>query len=181
MDDQQIFEKLQEGDREALGWVFKKYREPFLSWMLKEYGCSKDKAGDIFINALVILENNAVEGKITALTSKLETYVFSIGKNLWREQTRDNHKMIFELDDYLFKNEPSENPWETEDREAILKKVMDTMIEMGDPCRQLLDLFYLQNKSLKEIMEIMNYKNTDTVKTARLKCVQRLQKLLFTR
>lgn len=49
--------------------------------------------------------------------------------------------------------------------------------ESREPCRSLLFAFYVQNKSMEELAEEMNYKNADTVKNVKYKCLQRLRKL----
>jgi len=48
---------------------------------------------------------------------------------------------------------------------------------LGDACQQILRLFYFMKKSMEEITGIMGYKNADTVKNQKYKCMQRLKKV----
>jgi DNA-directed RNA polymerase specialized sigma24 family protein len=52
--------------------------------------------------------------------------------------------------------------------------------QLGDPCHTLLDLFYYQKKSMEEITVELNYKNTDSAKNQKYKCIERLRKLVDT-
>jgi DNA-directed RNA polymerase specialized sigma24 family protein len=46
---------------------------------------------------------------------------------------------------------------------------------MDEPCCSLLDKFYWEELSGEEIARQMNYKNADTVKTQKYKCMQKLK------
>ena len=58
--------------------------------------------------------------------------------------------------------------------ETIKKAIQD----LGDPCKKLLELFYFNNLSNDEIAEIMDYKNGNTVKNLKYKCIQRIKKAI---
>ena len=58
--------------------------------------------------------------------------------------------------------------------------LMETaMNKIGEPCKSLLDGYYLQKKSMQEIAEIFGYTNSDNAKTQKYKCLVRLKKLFF--
>jgi len=48
---------------------------------------------------------------------------------------------------------------------------------LGDPCKSLLELYYYKRLSMAEITEAMEYKNVDTTKNLKYKCIKRLRKL----
>lgn len=48
---------------------------------------------------------------------------------------------------------------------------------LGDPCRSLLHLYYYQNLNMEDITTLLGYKNTDTTKNQKYKCLKRLQNL----
>ena len=66
------------------------------------------------------------------------------------------------------------------------KKILETKINavdnmlhnMGDPCKSILQLYYYKRFSMTEVCTQMGYKNSDTVKNQKYKCLKRLQKLL---
>ena len=56
---------------------------------------------------------------------------------------------------------------------------VDRMVgDMKPPCSQILQMFYFDKKKGEEIAEAMGYANTDTVKTQKYKCMQKLKPLL---
>jgi RNA polymerase sigma-70 factor (ECF subfamily) len=42
---------------------------------------------------------------------------------------------------------------------------------MSDSCKQILNLFYYEKKSMDEIALILNYKNGDTIKSKKSRCI----------
>jgi DNA-directed RNA polymerase specialized sigma subunit len=60
-------------------------------------------------------------------------------------------------------------------RENALKKAYETL---GEQCRQILNLFYFENKKLDEIQTILKYENKDVLKSQKSRCISHLKKLL---
>ena len=56
--------------------------------------------------------------------------------------------------------------------EGALKK-------LGEPCKSILEAYYIQKKSMPEIAESFGYTNADNAKTQKYKCLIRLKKLFF--
>jgi hypothetical protein len=50
---------------------------------------------------------------------------------------------------------------------------------LGEPCKSLIESFYMHDKSMQDIVEIYQYTNTDNAKTQKYKCLNRLRKLFF--
>jgi hypothetical protein len=50
---------------------------------------------------------------------------------------------------------------------------------LGEPCHELLGFYYFGRKTMEEISTIMGYKNPDTAKNQKYKCMERLRKMVF--
>jgi hypothetical protein len=50
---------------------------------------------------------------------------------------------------------------------------------LGEPCKTIMEDFYMHNKSMQDICERFGYTNADNAKTQKYKCLQRLKKLFF--
>jgi predicted DNA-binding protein YlxM (UPF0122 family) len=50
---------------------------------------------------------------------------------------------------------------------------------LGEPCKSLIEDFYLNEMSLIEITEKYGYSNSDTAKTQKYKCLMRLRRFYF--
>ena len=51
--------------------------------------------------------------------------------------------------------------------------------KIGEPCKSLLEAFYIEKKSMPEIADSFGYTNADNAKTQKYKCLVRLKKLFF--
>jgi DNA-directed RNA polymerase specialized sigma24 family protein len=59
---------------------------------------------------------------------------------------------------------------------TIMEKAMGSL---GEPCKSLLEAYYLQKKDMTEIAETFGYTNADNAKNQKYKCLVRLKKLFF--
>ena len=59
--------------------------------------------------------------------------------------------------------------------------MMDVAIsKLGEPCKSLIEAFYLQKKNMQEIADDFGYTNADNAKNQKYKCLMRLKKIFFT-
>ncbi len=112
------------------------------------------------------------------MTCSLNTFLFAIAKNEYRELVRSN-KIVF-VEDYFDKadNNCIELPQMEEDEKDVKNWIVDECIQMMPPrCLEILTLFYIKGKSLDEILEIRKDKNTSKVglKSAKYKCMNALR------
>jgi hypothetical protein len=63
------------------------------------------------------------------------------------------------------------------DEDFILME--NAMNKIGEPCKSLLEAFYIQKKSMPEIAASFGYTNADNAKTQKYKCLVRLKKIFF--
>jgi DNA-directed RNA polymerase specialized sigma24 family protein len=68
---------------------------------------------------------------------------------------------------------------EEKDRQFLM---MDkALLQLGEPCKTIIEDFYIYNKSMQDICEKFGYTNADNAKTQKYKCLQRLKKLFFSK
>jgi DNA-directed RNA polymerase specialized sigma24 family protein len=53
------------------------------------------------------------------------------------------------------------------------------MGSLGEPCKSLLEAFYMQKRSMQEIASTFGYTNSENAKNQKYKCLMRLKKLFF--
>lgn len=171
-------EAIRSGDNTYITTIYRDYRQPFISWIKNEFNCSEDDAIEFFQTAVVILYDNIISGKLTELNSNIKTYLFGIGKNKAHEWLRHKQKQSSSVDDLLIQYIHDDAP-DTDEAEFAdnLRKVETGMNALGEPCRTLLQLFYYYKASMREICEKLEYKNEDTAKNQKYKCLKRLQAL----
>ena len=176
MKDDQIIARIKSGSQSELGWVYERYRAEFLHWVSREFHCSEDDCKDIYQLTILIFYDNVRSGKLEHLVSSIKTYLFGIGKNVARESMRkvrrntpiNKEAWLIEF----FADEPEEKM--DDNLFEIAEKVLGNL---GQPCQRLVELFYYERKSMDEISVQLNYKNADTAKNQKCKCMARLRTL----
>lgn len=171
--------KIKEEGNEALGKIYIEYRDEFISWLIKQYRCDFETAKDIYQLAIIIFYDNVRLGKLTELRSNLKTYLFAIGKNKYYEHLKKNSKFIPTEDFHTESASNGEEIQEKQEKEIQLEQLDESLTALGDPCKTLLKLFYYEKKSMDEITKILDYKNRETTKNQKYKCLNRLRKIHF--
>jgi DNA-directed RNA polymerase specialized sigma24 family protein len=59
---------------------------------------------------------------------------------------------------------------------GIMERALNSL---GEPCKSLLESFYIEKKSMDEIASLFGYTNADNAKNQKYKCLMRLKKLFF--
>jgi hypothetical protein len=58
----------------------------------------------------------------------------------------------------------------------MMEKAMNSL---GEPCKSLLQAFYINKQNMQEIAATFGYTNADNAKNQKYKCLIRLKKLFF--
>jgi len=172
MNNQNLLESMAQGDLKEFEEAYLSYRDEFIMWANKNYYCDFEESRDVYQATVIQFYENVQSGKLVTLTSDLKTYLFAIGKNKIRE-LRDAGRRFREMQE---KYEVTEDE-DKQEKEVLFEQLELSLDQLGDPCKRLLELYYYYKKSLVEIAETLDYKNSDTVKNLKYKCLGRLRKL----
>jgi RNA polymerase sigma factor (sigma-70 family) len=172
-----IIQKIRSGGQTELGMIYEEYRTEFLQWITKEFACSTDDGKDIYQLVILIFYDNIKKGKLEYLVSSVKTYLFGIGKNLAKDNMRKEKKFTPINQEKWIKEYLIDEPDQTLD-EGIFTMAKKALEKLGQPCQRLIELFYYENKNMQEITEAMQYKNPETAKNQKCKCMARLRKLV---
>lgn len=177
MSNQSIIERIKSNDAELLKKIYLENKLSFFK-IANQYQLPEDVALDIYQDSMVALIENVRKNKIDDLQSSINTYFIGIGKFMIYNHLKSNKKMRFDTIDTIEIHEyddfsTDENTLNS--RENALKKAYETL---GEQCRQILNLFYFENKKLDEIQTILKYENKDVLKSQKSRCISHLKKLL---
>ena len=141
---------------------------------IKGKGGTDQDADDIFQETVVSFIDSVQKSKFRQ-ESGIRTFLISISKNIWyneirRRQRAGNRERLFEAD----RDQEDSGVQEIiQDRE--LKKQLNQLLQdLGDSCRKILELFYYENLSMKEIVLHLHYENEQVVRNKKYKCLQQL-------
>ena len=112
----------------------------------------------------------------------MQTYLYSVAKRLWLKQLKSKNGTL-KLDERFYEGDDfadADNEVSVfEERELQLERMQASISQLGEPCKTLLEDFYLRRLGMDEIAEKFGYTNSDNAKNQKYKCLQRLKKLFF--
>lgn len=177
--DLEILRGIEVGNNLVIQKLYKLYFPPIEKMIINNQG-SREEAQDIFQETVIVLYDKVIHGNFE-LSSKLKTFLYAVSKRLWLKQlTRGASKyhsdLIDDLEDSLAAEEAIEEHTITE---ANLTHMEDALNNLGEPCKTILQDFYIKNASMLDICEKFGYTNADNAKNQKYKCLQRLKKMFF--
>ena len=139
---------------------------------------SEDDAKDIYQEGIIILHDKIKSGDFE-LTSKLKTFLYSVCRRLWLKKLSHKSRFGGNIKDYEdhFTVESELTQHEEKDQQFLLMN--NALADLGEPCKTIIEDFYIHNSSMQDICEKFGYTNADNAKTQKYKCLQRLKKLFF--
>ena len=180
MEDEQLIAQLKKRDRNALKTIYQDYKTEFFKFMSR-YNANETTLEDIFQDALIVLYENAQAGKIDALKSTVKTYLFGIGKFMLFKHFRNAKKEVPTEETYIFDRYEQaviEDVYEDEGLNDYQAKLAANFKKLGEKCREILELFYLQGMKLDEITQTQGYENKNVAKSQKSRCLKTLKTLI---
>jgi RNA polymerase sigma-70 factor (ECF subfamily) len=165
---------LRTGDPVAYQVIYEGYRDTFIAFASK-YDIDYDTILDVYQESMIALYENVMKGKVKDFSSSIKTYLFGIGKFKLYEQLRAQKKVVL-VDD--FQGQQAMIDPETTELTAQQKALKQHFQKLGERCRNILELFYLQGFKIKEIMTAANYENENTVKAQKSRCLKQLKTMM---
>ena len=167
-------------DDQVLSALYKKYYGVVLRYIINNSG-SEEEAQDIYQETIIVLFRK-VSNADFELSSSLQTYIYSVASRLWLKQLQKNSPLVrLKEQEEHEEMDVSADVSEHEELEVNIQKMSSSLQELGEPCKTLIEDFYIQQLSMDEIAEKFGYTNSDTAKNQKYKCLQRLKRLFFER
>lgn len=176
----EIIKGIIEGNNRVINRIYKLYY-PSVARMIVSNNGNNDEAKDIFQEAVMVLYDKLSQSNFE-LNCKLNTFLYAVSRRLWLKQlSRKGHSSktsdISDFEDILQVEEDITQHHEVEKNFDLMDQAMN---QLGEPCKTLLEDFYIKNLSMNEITDKFGYTNSDNAKSQKYKCLQRLKKLFFT-
>lgn len=149
---------------------------PSISKFIRRNGGDEFDARDIFQDALLILYRNAQKNDFE-LTCAAGTYLYSVSRFLWKDVLKKRNKETA-LSKSLKSNLPLETELETfQEQQIQAKKLATVLLQLGEKCKLILEAYYYQKMSMKDIAAQFEYSSVNSAKTQKYKCIERAKKI----
>ena len=180
LEDAALFAAIKGGRYELIDQLYLQHRAAFITYAQRQLYATEEDATDCFQDAVIAFYKNVVSGRLTELSCSIRTYLFSIGKRLvyrrnqkrQREQPTDHEAGVSpadELDWSLI------DRFENDHQRAVLQQAMD---RLGEPCRQLLTLYYYHHYPIESVMTALGLPSAGATRIKKMRCLKELKKLV---
>jgi RNA polymerase sigma factor (sigma-70 family) len=175
--DKHLLEGLANEDKETIERIYRDNYQMVQTLVLNNNGTTDD-AADIFQEAMIVLFEKSKTPDFE-LNCLLKTYLYSVCRRLWLKKLQQQQRFGRQTDD-LEQVVPVEEDLEQHEKKQLDFSIMENaMAKIGEPCKSLLEAYYIHKKPMQQIAEAFRYTNADNAKTQKYKCLVRLKKLFF--
>jgi len=136
------------------------------------------EAKDVFQEGMIVLFEKARSGSFE-LNCQLKTYIYSVCRRIWLKRLQQINRFSIEADSMAEVVPVEEDLEEHEKKDQEFKMLEKAIGNLGEPCKSLIEAFYIQKKNMQDIAGQFGYTNADNAKNQKYKCLMRLKKIFF--
>ncbi|MEO7923937.1 MAG: sigma-70 family RNA polymerase sigma factor [Chitinophagaceae bacterium] len=172
-----LLEGLAGSDKKAVETIYRENYNMVQALIINNNG-SSDDAKDIFQEAMIVLYEKVRSGTFE-LNCQIKTFVYSVSRRLWLKRLQQQNRYSAAGDSLETLVAVEEELAEHEQRNAEFEMMEKAINGLGEPCKSLLEAYYLQKQNMQVIAASFGYTNADNAKNQKYKCLMRLKKLFF--
>lgn len=173
-----LLQGLADNDKKAVETIYKENYNVVQALIVSNNGTTDD-AKDIFQEAMMVLYQKVKSGTFE-LNCQIKTYIYSVSRRLWLKRLLHQNRFSLTDSHHDLQAIVEEDMEENDRRNTEFIMMEKAMNSLGEPCKSLIEAFYIQKKSMQDIAASFGYTNADNAKNQKYKCLTRLKKLFFT-
>ncbi|MEA5139909.1 RNA polymerase sigma factor [Arcicella rigui] len=159
-------------------YLYRTFR-PIVKSYIKRQGGDDDVAKDIFQEVILFFSRQVNTLKFEAKSQKeMESYFIKVAHYKWLKKKETDTRRIKREGEYLFENDSSADmslPSNHIETDELSKENMDAIEKLGERCKCILLAYYVENLSIKEISDMFDFGNPESVKVKKHRCIQKLK------
>lgn len=175
--EQELLKGLAKSDKKAVETIYKDNFNMVQSLIINNSG-SGDDARDIFQEAMIVLFEKARSGNFE-LNCQIKTYVYSVCRRIWLKRLQQMNRYTNDLQNVGDLAPVDEDVEEHEQRNEEYQLMEKAISNLGEPCKSLIEAYYIHKKNMQLIADEFGYTNADNAKNQKYKCLMRLKKMFF--
>ena len=178
--DDEFVAAIRRGDARALAQLYRRHLPMISHYVLQNSG-TEDEAKDVYQEGIMVFYEKVRDGSLE-LSCQIKTYLYAVCRRLWLKRLTEKTRFGGRLDDHepYLETGAEADLLEAEERDRRFATMGEALERLGEPCRSLLEGFYLLDKSMQQLTADFGYTNADNAKNQKYKCLVRLKKLFFT-
>ncbi len=175
--EQALIRGLSVNDKNAIETIYNDHYGVIQNLILNNNGSEED-AKDIFQEALIVLYEKSKSAEFE-LSCQVRTYLYSVSKRLWLKRLQKNSRYELQSNGFEETVYVEDDIGMHEKRNNEFGMMEFAMTHIGEPCKSILEAYYIRKQNMEEIAAHFGYTNSDNAKNQKYKCLVRLRKLFF--
>jgi RNA polymerase sigma factor (sigma-70 family) len=175
--DELIVSEIRKKNDVALRELYKTHY-PMVVHLVCSNSGTEQEAKDIYQEAVMAFYERVQQPAFT-LTCKIKTYLYAVSRRLWLKKLAEKKRFNGSIDEVETFLEIEEEMVEIREKEIRFARMGSSMEGLGEPCRSIIEDYYMHDLSMEQISAKHGYTNADNAKNQKYKCLQRLKKLFF--
>ncbi len=173
--DQDLYDALSRRDERAYQYLYAESYPSFRYWVTRNSGSDMD-AEDAFQKGLLSFLLNVETGKYQLQAgTRVTTVVFEYCKRVWQTElksARFRNRAI--MPDTIGESADTTDVVQDLERLEVVNAVRQSLEQLKDECRKLIEWFYVDELSLREIAERLGIKES-SARSKRYQCAEKLK------
>ena len=174
---QELLIGIQEKDTEVFRYLYKHYSGMIAGYVRKNSGSEEDAVEMIQVVMLELWM--AVQNGRYNEEGKLANYIYQLTSNTWRDELRKRKKRSSEAlsdGELQLKDESELDLVHAIVKDRQLNAIHEAMGQLGEVCRDIIQMYHLQKIKLQEIAERLEY-DYDNLRKRIFDCRKKLKQL----
>jgi RNA polymerase sigma factor (sigma-70 family) len=177
MEETVLLRGLATNDRKCIEAIYQGSYNMIQSLIINNQG-TVDDARDIFQEALIVLYEKVRQGDFE-LNCQIRTYLYSVSRRLWLKKLQQQRRLYAHWEEAEEPVSVDTDLERHEQEDADYLRMEQAIQQLGEPCKSLLEAYYLQKQNMATIATEFGYTNADNAKNQKYKCLMRLKKIFF--
>ena len=175
--EEELVAAIRQDDDRALSYLYKTHYPMIAHFVLSNSG-TEDEAKDIYQEGIIIFFEKVRQTNFE-LSCQIKTFLYSVCRRLWLKSLSRRSRNAGKVEDFEEYLPPLTDDLHADEEEAKFSLMSEALQQLGEPCRTLIEDFYIRSMSMQAIAEKFGYTNPDNAKNQKYKCLMRLKKLFF--
>ncbi len=177
LDETALLEGVRAGESRSLEQVYKSFFPAIRHFLILNNG-SEQEARDLYQEAIMVLYEK-VRRDAAPLNCSISTFLYSVVRNLWLKQLRERNRAPMVADSLHSLADVTADVEAGVEQETLFKNMAHALNQLGEPCKSLIEAFYIEEASMDVLADRFGYSGSDTAKNQKYKCLMRLRRLFF--
>lgn len=175
--DELILAEIRKNNEGVLRELYKTHY-PMIFNLIRSNAGTEQEAKDVYQETIIAFYEKAQQPDFV-LTCKIKTFLYAVARRLWLKRLSERKRFHGSIEEHESFIGIEEEMADLEEKERVFQAMKVSMDSLGEPCRSILEDFYIKDLSMDEIRDKFGYTNADNAKNQKYKCLQRLKKIFF--